>query len=147
MSSFLPSESTYTTLARALVSLEESNVVRYLPSFECCGTCAQWAFAHENWGDTLGVAHFNEQTRSRADDTCELGLLVQSLDEAKLSHEALMDQVEIALVEGGFGKIKGERPEGLLLHQPYAKFNTFYRSDCGFEIVGLFGEDDELRLS
>lgn len=54
MTSLLPDESTYTTLARALVSLEQSNVIRYLPSFECCGSCAQWRFTNEDWGDSLG---------------------------------------------------------------------------------------------
>lgn len=147
MTSLLPDESTYTTLARALVSLEHSNVIRYLPSFECCGSCAQWRFANEDWGDSLGLVHFNEQTRDRADEICELFLTVQSLDEGRLSHDVLMDQVEAALLNGGFDKLADPRPEGLLLHQADAKFDTFYRNDYGFEVVGLFGEDDELRPS
>ena len=139
----LPKESSYRTLSNALSPLAEKEKVLYLPSFECCGSCAQYRLCTEDWGDAIGFITFNEQTKGRADTLLQLDLSVASFNGQAESDQSVLDLVETALADGGFTKLEGERPEGIASHDPSFTFNTFYRLEYGFEVLGYFTEDDE----
>lgn len=144
-----PAVSSYKTLAKALEPLELEGRLRYLPSFECCGNCAGariWGFMGspgEDWGDYEFYVTFNEQTKDRADDSCELWLTTWSFDPeaSDEEEEAVKVLIEEALSAGGFEQIEKPTDEtyrGRPDHDPSFRFNTFYREHNGIAVRGWF---------
>ncbi len=144
-----PEESTYKTLARALEPLELDGRLRYLPAFECCGSCAGariWGymeFPGDDWGDYEFFVFFNEQTKDNADDSMELWLTVHSFDSEATDEQeaAVKDLIAEALIAGGFEEI--DRPSddqhyGRASHDPEFRFNSFYREPHGIAVRGSF---------
>lgn len=128
----LPNESTFKTLARALAPLELQGVLRYLPKFEDCGSCAWARIADEDWGDFRGIAMFNEQTKEQAQHTGELYLAVAGFEDE--DDEPMLELVEDALRAGGFKEIPKDRQKW----PDYFEFNGFFRSRDSLIIWGFF---------
>lgn len=144
-----PEVSTYKTLAKALEPLELEGRLRYLPAFECCGSCARariWGFMEspgDDWGNYEFFVFFNEQTKDNADDSMELWLSVRSFnaDSTDEEEDAVKELIAEALTAGGFEEIDSPSEEeyrGRAGHDPKFRFNTFYREPHGIAVRGLF---------
>lgn len=147
--SVLPDVSSYKTLAKALEPLELEGRLRYLPSFECCGSCARARFhgfmgdPGEDWGDYELYVTFNEQTKERADDGMELWLTVWSFDPSlnDEGEEKLKTLIAEALVAGGFEEIEkpsNEEYYGRPGFDPEFRCNSFYRDGNSITVRGWF---------
>lgn len=145
----LPDVSSYKTLAKALEPLELEGRLRYLPSFECCGSCAGariWGFMGspgEDWGDYEFYVSFNEQTKDSADDSMELWLVVRSFNAQSTDEEeeAVRELIAEALTAGGFEEIEkptDDKYYGRAGHDPAFRFNSFYRDKHGIAVRGWF---------
>lgn len=144
-----PDESSFKTLARALEPLELEGRLRYLPAFECCGSCAG-ARLHgfmgspgEDWGDAEFYVTFNEQTADSASDGYKLMLTTWlfARDVADEEEAAAKDLVAEALIAGGFTEVEppSEEYSYRVAHDPEFRFNTFYRENGGhITVLGLF---------
>lgn len=134
----LPAESSYKTLARALAPLEDAGTLRYLPKFECCGSCAWYRIGNEDWGTAQGFVMFNEQTKERADDICELMLTVAGFEDE--ADGSVRVAVREALIAGGFELIAEPADSGRLpsMYSPDFGFNRFYEIPGGFAVWGWF---------
>lgn len=145
MSAIYKAGNGYELLARALEPLEIEGRLRYLPSFECCGSCAGAAIEEEDWGDSEFYVTFNEQTKESADFNFELRLASWSFDpdaseEEEKAVEALVAE---ALTAGGFEEVDKPTEESSYrpLHDPQFRFNSFYRDGYGIVVRGVFEGD------
>ena len=144
-----PDESSFKTLARALEPLELDGRLRYLPAFECCGSCAN-ARIHgfmgspgEDWGTAELYVTFNEQSADSASDGYKLMLATWLFDPKATDEEeaAAKDLVAEALIAGGFREVEppAEEYSYRVAHDPNFRFNTFYRENGGhITVLGLF---------
>jgi len=142
----LVEESSFKTLAKALEPMELAGQLRYLPAFECCGSCAGARLngfmdtPAEDWGDYELYVTFDEQAVEN-NITLQLwltawafGLPFSEEDEARINR-IVADE----LIAGGFREIPAPSEEHLSAKSdPNLELNTFFIYGGALVVRGLF---------
>lgn len=141
-------ENTYRALAKAFEPLELEGQLRYLPSFECCGSCASSRLHGfmsapdeiEDWGSAEFYITFNEQTKDRADDSGELMLLISGFNNHSSKSDDYRLKIREVLLNSGFEEIEVPKVEyySRAMHDPSFKPKTFYFQQTLLIVRGYF---------
>lgn len=75
-------------------SIKESHSVLYLPSYECCGTCAFYKIFNEDFGNYKYAVTFNEQTHDSASDRGTLFLSITAFNKIDRNDESIANFIE-----------------------------------------------------
>lgn len=142
----LPDESSFETLAKALEPLELAGKLRYLPAFECCGSCAGARLngfidtPADNWGDYELYATFDEQAVENG-TTLQIWLTAWAfgLQFSKEDENRINRIVADELIAGGFREIPAPSIKYLnASFDPSYEFNTFFIHSGAIVIRGYF---------
>lgn len=142
----LVSESSFKTLAKALEPMELAGRLRYLPAFECCGSCAGARLngfidtPAEDWGGYELYVTFDEQAVEKSITSqiwltaWAFGLPFSKEDEARINR-IVADE----LIAGGFREIPAPSEEHLSpSFDPNYELNTFFIYGGSIVVRGLF---------
>lgn len=153
VSAFQQPADTFEQVKAALAELDRTETVVYLPDFECCGTCAWYRLANDDWGKAKGFAMFHEQTGDHAVEQSELYVITGAFVEDSSSEdardeadEAVKVLVQEALLAGGFKLLQEEEVESYDWDFRNRNFipGYFFKTNSGFGIWGNFEEREEL---
>lgn len=146
----LVEESSFKTLARALEPMELAGRLRYLPAFECCGSCAgarlngftvgETQIPADDWGDYEYYVTFGEQ-EVEDDITAQIWLTAWSfgLQYSVEDEDRINRLVANELIAGGFREIPVPSEEHLSANfDPSYEFNTFFIYRGSIVVRGYF---------
>jgi len=142
----LVEESSFKTLAKALEPLELAGRLRYLPAFECCGSCAGarlngFMDTHsEDWGNYELYVTFDEQAVEEY-ITSQIWLTAWAfgLKFSEKDEERINRIVADELIAGGFREIPAPSEDHLSANfDPNFEFNTFFLYRGSIVIRGYF---------
>jgi len=142
----LVEESSFKTLAKALEPLELAGQLRYLPAFECCGSCAGARLngfmdtPADDWGDYEYYVTFDEQAVEN-DTTLQIWLTAWAfgLQFSKENEARINRIIADELIAGGFREIPTPSEEHLSPNSdPDLEFNTFFLYGGSLVVRGYF---------
>jgi len=146
----LVEESSFKTLAKALEPLELAGQLRYLPAFECCGSCAgarlngftvgETQIHADDWGDYELYVTFGEQAVEEY-ITTQIWLTAWAfgLPFSKEDEDRINRIVADELIAGGFREIPAPAEEHLSANfDPNYEFNTFFIYRGSIVVRGYF---------
>jgi len=123
-------------------SIKESHSVLYLPSYECCGTCAIYRISNEDFGDYKYAVTFNQQTHDSASYRGILFLSVTAFNKIDRNDESIANFIEelskIMITRGYI--FKGAPSIDDVYHNIPLQIekNSFFTSDWTVRIDGNF---------